>query len=85
MKHLNSDLKPLAVGPLPDRGTVLFRKSFGDREKATVDSIKTLKGVQSQKRYGTRFIQNWMILVINLWLILVWYKNHPKLDDSIYG
>ena len=35
MKHLNSDLKPLAKGPFHDRGPDLFEKSFGDRAKAT--------------------------------------------------
>ena len=52
MKHLNSDLKPLAEGPFPDRDPDLFGKSFGDRTKATADSIKALKGVQSQKRFS---------------------------------
>ena len=51
-KHLNSDLKPLAEAPFPDRGPDLFGKSFGDRAKATADSIKALKGVQSQKRFS---------------------------------
>ena len=52
MKHLNSDLKPLTEGPFPDRGPDLFGKSFGDRAKATTNSIKALKGVQSQKRFS---------------------------------
>jgi len=54
MKHLNSDLKPLrlAEGPFPDRGPDLFRRSFGDRAKATADTIKALKGVQSQKCFS---------------------------------
>ena len=52
MKHLNSDLKPLAEGPFPDRGPDLFRKSFGDRTKVTADSIKALKSVQFQKHFS---------------------------------
>ena len=52
IKHLNSDLKPLAEAPFPHGGPDLFGKSFGDRAKATADSIKALKGVQSQKRFS---------------------------------
>ena len=52
MKHLSSDLKPFAEGPFPDRGPDLFGKSFGDQAKATADSIKASKGVQSQKRFS---------------------------------
>ena len=33
MKHPNSDFKPLAEGPFPDRGPDLFGKSFGDRAR----------------------------------------------------
>ena len=50
--HLNCDLKPLTEGPFPDRGPDLFGKSFRDQAKATADSIKALKGVQSQKRFS---------------------------------
>ena len=52
MKHLNSDFKPLAEDPFSDREPDLFGKSFGDRAKATADSIKALKGVQSQKFFS---------------------------------
>ena len=52
MKHMNSDLKPLAEGTFPDRSPDLFGKSFGDRANATADSIKALKGVQSQKHFS---------------------------------
>ena len=52
MKHLNSDLKPVAEGPFPDRGPDLFGKSFGDRAKATANSIKAVKGVQFQKCFS---------------------------------
>ena len=45
MKHLNSDLKPLAEGQFPDRGPDLFGKSFRKRAKATANGIKDLKGV----------------------------------------
>ena len=58
MKHLNSDLKPLAKGLFLDRGPDLFGKSFGDQAKATADSIKALKGVQSQKHFPGAAVQS---------------------------
>ena len=33
MKHMNSDLMPLAEGPFPDRGPDLFGKSFGIEQR----------------------------------------------------
>ena len=33
MKHLNSDLNPLAEGPFPDRGPDVFGKSFGIEQR----------------------------------------------------
>ena len=59
MKHLNSDLKPLAEGQFPDRGAYLFGDSFGTRAKAAADSVKALKGIQPRKRFlgngGSKF------------------------------
>ena len=52
MKHLNNDLKPLAEAQFPERGPYLFGEGFGARAKATADSIKALKDVQSQKRFS---------------------------------
>ena len=51
MKHLNSDLKPLAEGLFPDRGPHLFGEDCGGRAKATADNVKALKGIQSRKRF----------------------------------
>ena len=59
MKHLNSDLKPLAEGQFPDRGAYLFGDSFGARAKAAADSVKALNGIQPRKRFlgngGSKF------------------------------
>ena len=59
MKHLNSDLKPLAEGQFPDRGAYLFGDSFGARAKAAADSVKALKGIQPRKHFlgngGSKF------------------------------
>ena len=52
MKHLNNDLKPLAEAQYPERGPFLFGEGFGAKAKATADSIKALKGIQSQKRFS---------------------------------
>ena len=52
MKHLSNHLKPLAEAQYPERGPFLFGEGFGTRAKATADSIKALKGVQSQKRFS---------------------------------
>jgi len=54
MKHLNSDLKPLAETHFPERGPHLFGESFGARAKAAADGIKALKGIQSMsmKRFS---------------------------------
>lgn len=51
MKHLNSDLKPLAEGDYPDRGPLLFGQGFAGLDKAAADGIKALKGAQSKKRF----------------------------------
>ena len=45
MKHLDSDLKPLAEGQFPERGPHLLGEGFGARAKASSDGIKALKGV----------------------------------------
>ena len=40
------------IAQYPERGPFLFGEGFGTRAKATADSIKALKGVQSQKRFS---------------------------------
>ena len=49
MRHLNSDLKPLAEGDFSERGPLLFGKDFASRAKSTADNVKALKGFMSKK------------------------------------
>ena len=49
MKHLNSDLKCLAIKEFPQGGSSLFGEDFGSKAKAAADNMRALKGIQSNK------------------------------------
>jgi len=49
MRHLNSDLRPLAEDDFSDRGPWLFGKDFASRAKSTADNVKALKGFIPKK------------------------------------
>jgi len=51
MKHLNSDLKYLAVKKFPQGGSSLFGEDFGNKAKTAVDNIRALKGIQFNKSH----------------------------------
>ena len=52
MKHLNSDLKYLAVKKFPQGGSSLFGEDFGNKAKTAVDNIRALKGIQYKSHFS---------------------------------
>jgi len=72
IKHLNSDLKYLAVKEFPQSGFSLFGEDFRNKAKIAVDNIRALKGIQSNE---------------NLFLAMVAPREgqspHPRVTDPI--